>query len=442
MKPQQNEKVLPQRTLSWRRMTVSLAVLLVFAAGCSQSTPVQDAEAVESNAVSLPSISKSQGQASSSVAQGSSLPEMPELEGSIFSSLPIGQVTTPELSAEILELPRNKARKACFEAIVDLRMSPRSLFVGSDACIIEMQECERDSSSHHSVIENYRYDEGKCEVLSEYYDLEVVWKELPSVCSNEANSVLEFTASDCFSKIENMCNHRIDGAGSRMPHELFYRYIYEIRRGFCSLYLPVYSYRQISDNLSENDWRMLRILRYLDAVYFDVLTVLGIVLPSNSAQTIKYMTNGNLNSLLKTADICSNVERAPIDYECASALWSTCHNLRLVVSNGEQPDLELSGAIAYVCSATYIAELAELAAVIFTSFKSDYELGNFNEFEKFIAEEVSKREAYFSIDDTGIFVSADLAENLSDSTLAVLQSLGESLGQLVLSVLPDDETAN
>ena len=253
MKPQQNEKVLPQRTLSWRRMTVSLAVLLVFAAGCSQSTPVQDAEAVESNAVSLPSISKSQGQASSSVAQGSSLPEMPELEGSIFSSLPIGQVTTPELSADIVELPRNKARKACFEAIFDLRMSPRNSLTVSNACIVEKQECERDSSSHHSVIENYRYDEGKCEVLSEYYDLEVVWKELPSVCSNEAKSVLEFTASDCFSKIENMCNYRIDGAGSRMPHELFYRYIYEIRRGFCSLYLPVYSYRQISDNLSEHD---------------------------------------------------------------------------------------------------------------------------------------------------------------------------------------------
>lgn len=441
MKFQQNEKVQLQRTLSWRRAAVGLVVLLVFAAGCSQSAPTMDV--VESSEVSLPSTSKSQGQASSSVAQGSDLPKMPELEGSIFSSLPIGQVATSELTAEIVELPRNKARRACFEAIIDLRISPRSLSVGSDACIMEMQECEKDSSSHHSVIENYRYDEGKCEVLSEYYDLEVAWKKLPSVCSNEANSMLEFTASNCFSKIENMCNYRIDGAGSRMPHELFYRYVYEIRRGFCSLYLPVYSYRQISDNLSENDWRMLRILRYLnDPVYFDMLTVLGISLPPNSVQTIRYMTNANLNSLLKTADICSNSERAPIDYECASALWSSCHNLRSVVSNGESPDLELSGAIAYLCSATYIAELAELAAVIFTSFKSDYEEGNFNEFRKFIAEEVSKREAYFSIDDTGVFVSADLSENLSDSTLAALQSLGESLGQLVLSVLPDEETTN
>ena len=441
MKFQQNGKVQPQRTLFWRRAVVGLAVLFVFSTGCSQSAPTMDV--VESSEVSLPSTSKSQGQASSSVAQGSDLPKMSELEGSIFSSLPIGQVATSELTAEIVELPRNKARRACFEAIIDLRISPRSLSVGSDACIMEMQECEKDSSSHHSVIENYRYDEGKCEVLSEYYDLEVSWKKLPSVCSNEANSMLEFTASNCFSKIENMCNYRIDGAGSRMPHELFYRYVYEIRRGFCSLYLPVYSYRQISDNLSENDWRMLRILRYLnDPVYFDMLTVLGISLPPNSVQTIRYMTNANLNSLLKTADICSNSERAPIDYECASALWSSCHNLRSVVSNGESPDLELSGAIAYLCSATYIAELAELAAVIFTSFKSDYEEGNFNEFRKFIAEEVSKREAYFSIDDTGVFVSADLSENLSDSTLAALQSLGESLGQLVLSVLPDEETTN
>lgn len=443
MKPQQNEKVHLQRTLSCRRSAVGLVVVLVFAAGCSQSTPVQDAEAVESSVVSLPRISRSQGQASSSVAQGNSLPEMPELEGSIFSSQPIGQVTTSELPAEIVELPRNKARKACFEAIFDLRMSPRNSLTVSNACIVEKQECEKDSSSNHSVIPIYHYDAGMCEVLSEYYDLEVAWKELPQICFNELNILLEFTGSDCFRKIEDMCAYRMDdGAGGRMPFELFYRYVYEIRRGFCSLYLPVYSYRQISDNLSTNDWRMLRILRYFNAVYFDVLSVLAIELPPNSAQTIKYMTNDNLSSLLEAADICSNAEQAPIDYKCASALWNACHNLRSVVGDNQQPDSELSSAIAYLCSATYVAELAELAAIIFASFKNDYEQGNFNGVGKFIAEEVSKRKAYFKVDNTGIFISADLAENLSDSTLAVLQSLGESLGQLILPLLPDDETAN
>lgn len=337
------------------------------------------------------------------------------------------------------------ARRACFEAIAELKMSQDSLFTPKNDCSIEMQECENNSSAYQDATGRDSFDEGNCEALSEYYNYEISWKKLPSDCLDDTVKVDEFITSDCFSEIENLCNHRINGAARRVPYEFYYRYYFEIKRGFCSLNLPVYSYRQFrNDNLTSDDSQKLHILSLLDELPdIHMLLALGIVPVSNPNNAVySLLTDENLNSIVGANEICRTAAYSPVASECASTLWVACYNLRSGVAESEHPDSEVSSTIAYLCSAAYIAELAELASAIFSSFINDYQEGNFDEFRKFLTDEIFRKDAYFSVEDTGIQINSDLEANLRNGTQEALRSLGESLGQFILPLLLADETDN
>lgn len=365
--------------------------------------------------------------------------------------------------------PRILARRACFESIAELRMSPNSLFEPENYCALEMQECENNSSVYYDDTGRDSYVEGQCGILSQYYDLEILWKQLPSVCFDDTSDSSSFIESSCFSAIENLCYYEIadnDLAISRvdrsLPAEIYYRYVYDIRRAACHLNLPMFSYLStdylsglenldsfiLLDSPVEIDiLELLGISSSSEIAHFDVYSVAarqnGIILNenemleerniSNPAQAAvkSNLTISNLNSITETADICASADHPQINSDCSSALWSSCYNVRAEAGDRENPESEVSSAIAYLCSAVYIAELAEFSDALAANFQNDYDNGSFDEFNEFILERIAKKPAYFALEDTGIQVSSDLANKLPDDVLPALQSIGGSLGQLV-----------
>ena len=368
--------------------------------------------------------------------------------------------------------PRILARRACFESIAELRMSPNGLFEPENYCALEKQECENNSSAYYDDAGRDSYEEGQCEILSQYYDLEILWKQLPSVCFDDTNNSSSFTESSCLSAIENLCYYEIAGnnlAISRvdrsLPAEIYYRYVYDIRRAACHLNLPMFSYLSTDDlsdleNLNSlillNSPVEIDILELLglssssDIAHFDVYSAAamqnGIVLnesemleergvsnlPNPPQTAVKSnLTISNLNSISETAGICAKADRSQINSDCSSALWSSCYNVRAEVSDRENPESEISSAIAFLCSAAYITELAELSAVLSANFQNDYDNGSFDEFNEFILERITKMPAYFALENTEIQVSSDLKNRLPDDVLPALYSIGGSLGQLV-----------
>ena len=368
--------------------------------------------------------------------------------------------------------PRILARRACFESIAELRMSPNSLFEPENYCALEMQECENNSSAYYDDTGRDSYVEGQCEILSQYYDLEILWKQLPSVCFDDTNNPSSFIESSCFNAIENLCYYEIadnDLAISRvdrsLPAEIYYRYVYDIRRAACHLNLPMFSYlstdyfnglQNLDSLILLNSPVEIDILELLsissspDIVHFNVYNVAemqnGIILnesemleersilnlPNLAQAAVKSdLTISNLNSITETDDICTSTHQSQINSNCSSALWSSCYNLRAEVSDRETPKSEVSSAIAYLCSAAYIAELAEFSDALAANFQNDYDNGSFDEFSEFILERITKKPAYFALENTEIQVSSDLANNLPDDVLPALQSIGRSLGLLV-----------
>ena len=368
--------------------------------------------------------------------------------------------------------PRILARRACFESVAELRMSPSSIFDPENYCALEMQECENNSSAYYDDTGRDSYVEGQCGILSQYYDLEILWKRLPSVCFDDANNSFSFIESSCLSAIENLCYYEIDDnnlAISRvdrsLPSEIYYRYVYDIRRATCHLNLPMFSYLSTDyisglENLDSlillNSPVEIDILELLgissspDVTHFDVYSVAamqnGIILNKNEmleersisnlqnpaqADEKSNLTISNLNSITETSNICASADQSQINSDCSSALWSSCYNVRAEASDRENPESEVSNAIAYLCSAAYIAEIAELSAALSANFPNDYDNGSFDEFNEFILERITKKPAYFALENTEIQVSSDLANKLPDDVLPALQSIGESLGQLV-----------
>ena len=368
--------------------------------------------------------------------------------------------------------PRILTRWACFESIAELRMSPNSLFEPENYCALEMQECENNSSAYHDDTGRDSYVEGQCGILSQYYGLEILWKQLPSVCFNDTSVSSSFTESSCLSAIENLCYYEIAGnnlAISRvdrsLPAEIYYRYVYDIRRAACHLNLPMFSYLATDDISGLENLDSLILLN--SPVEIDILELLGISSSSeiahfdvysaaarqngiilNESEMLKEhsisnlqnpaqaavksnLTTSNLNSITETADICTSTDQSEINSDCSSALWSSCYNVRAEASDRENPESEISSAIAFLCSAAYITELAEIYAALAANFQNDYDNGSFDEFNEFILERITKKPAYFALENTEIQASSDLKNRLPDDVLPALHSIGGSLGQLV-----------
>ena len=329
------------------------------------------------------------------------------------------------LGSYLVSLPRVEARRNCFNAISGVRKAPRDALATNDACSHEKRICEASGRS--------QIYEGECETLNKYYYLEILWKNLPSICHRSDDKSIDFFDTTCYSSIDSACSFMIPVSGN-LQKDYYDRYAYEIGPAPCYISRP--EYFKIS-GLSNSDSKIVKISQFAPP---------EVIIPE---PVYSNLTLGNLNSITIARDTCEVAVLDPTESECSSALWTSCYDLTSSASDNEHPDSEVSSVIDYLCSAAYIAELAELAAVLFSSFESTYDSGGFDEYRKFIAYEITRKASVITrknvfapLEKNGIYASQELVENLSNNSLSLVKSVGDSLGSFVIPYLLIERNSN
>ena len=329
------------------------------------------------------------------------------------------------LGGHLVGLPRVEARRNCFNAISEVRKALRDALETNDACSHEQQVCETGGKS--------QIYEGECESLNKYYYLEILWKNLPSICHRSDDKSIDFFDTTCYSRIDSACSFNIQVSGN-LPKDYYDRYAYEIGPAPCYISSP--EYFRIS-GLPTSDSRIIKI---------SSISRPEVIIPE---PVYSNLTFDNLISITMARNVCEAAVLEPTESECSSALWTSCFDLSSSASDNEHPDSEVSSVIDYLCSAAYIAELAELAAVLFSSFESTYNDGSFDEYRKFIAYEITRkasvitRKSVFApLEENGIYASQELVENLSNNALSLVKSVGDSLGSFVIPYLLIERNSN
>lgn len=325
------------------------------------------------------------------------------------------------LGSHLVALPRVEARRDCYNAISEARKALRDALETNDACSHEQQVCEAGGKSQI-------YEE-ECEILNRYYNLEILWKSLPLICHDIDDKSIDFFDTTCYSSIDSACTFSIPGAAnssSGLPKDYQDRYYYEI--GLAPCYISTPENFRIS-RLPNSDSRIVKI---------SSIARPEVIRPE---PIYSNLTFENLNSITMARDACETAVLDTIKSECSAALWTSCYDLKSLTTEDEHPESEVSLVINYLCSAAYIAELAELAAVLFSSFESTYNDGGFDEYRKFIASEITsaseitRKSAFAPIESDGIQLSQELTESLSNNVLSLLKSVNNSLGGFVMPYL-------
>ena len=302
------------------------------------------------------------------------------------------------LGKHLVVLPRVEAQRNCFIAISEVKKAPRDALATNDNC-------------------------SNLEILNGYYNLEILWKNLPSICNRSDNRSIDFFESICYSRIDSACSFVIPGAGNSnngLPIDYYYRYAYEIGPAPCYISRPE-NFRIFQ--LANSDSRIVKILS---------LAPPEVIFPE---PVYSNLTFDNLNSITMARDVCEVAVVEPTESGCSSALWTSCFDLTSSARDNERPDSELSSVIDYLCSAAYISELAELAAVLFSSFETTYDDGGFDEYRKFIASEISRKSAFASTESDWFQLRQKLTESLSNNALSLLESVNNSLESFVMPYL-------
>ena len=315
------------------------------------------------------------------------------------------------LGFHLVSLPRVEARRDCYNAISEVRKAPRDALETNDACSHEQQVCEAGG-----------YEE-ECEILKRYYNLEILWKNLPSICHRSDDKPIDFFDTTCYSSIDSACGFSILGTSNnmkRLPKDYEDRHRNEI--GLAPCYISNPEYFKIA-GLPNSNSRIVKIVNIAPP---------EVIIPE---PIYSNLTFENLNSITMARDACETAVLNTIKSECSSALWTSCYDLKSLTTEDEHPESEVSIVINYLCSAAYIAELAELAAVLFSSFESTYNDGGFDEYRKFIASEITRKSAFAPIESDGIQLSQELTESLSNNVLSLLKSVNNSLGGFVMPYL-------
>ena len=327
------------------------------------------------------------------------------------------------LGKHLIFLSRFEARRDCFNAISEVRRALRDSVGRSNVCHHEQQVCEADQSVVKNVNDGYQIYEGECEILNRYYYLEILWKNLPSICHRSNDKSIDFFDTTCYSSIDLACSFVIPGtlnSSNRLPKDYEDRYYDEIGLAPCYISTPE-NFRIFRS--TNSDSRIVRILS---------LAPPEVIIPE---PVYSNLTVDNLNSITMAKDVCEAAVLEPTESGCSSALWTSCFDLSSSASDNERPDSELSSVIDYLCSAAYISELAELAAVLYSSFESTYDDGGFDEYRKFIASEISRKSAFASTGSDWFQLRQKLTENLSDNALSLLESVNNSLEGFVMPYL-------
>ena len=306
------------------------------------------------------------------------------------------------------------ARK-CFKAIEGVRISNNELTEYSSHCADIGDECY------------YRYigfDNFNCGGLEKFYDLEVIWKRLPTICNEEKNRVINFVESNCRMEIESICNSTED-ISTLLPSGLYDRYSDDIGWTLCSILYPE---RFSIKNLSTSSIK--EISRY--GSFPQTL---------KPAEVANELTPANLDKIDLTANICASTLITPIESDCSTALWAACYDVLSLIDISEAYDSVAKAVINYLCGAAYFAELGELSEAILLSFKGVYDSDIFDAFRGLISRKLERSLVFSSGKNGRLYINSQLANRISDDALESLTALGDSLSAFLSSYLAEGAAA-
>ena len=328
------------------------------------------------------------------------------------------------LAAPIWNIPRNEARSTCLSAIRNVRISKDRIFEKNEDCSNASKSCMlRSRIAAHKEM---------CEALDDIYEREVLWRNLPTICADQASQNVDFNDSPCFYVIEGVCNfhtannHRLpDGGLPKRPSSDLKRRDDNFGQGSCPIVYPW------NWNISNSG---LSILQKISGPPALAPTLRQEEVSSNLSQD-------NYETLVSAINVCADTLVAPLESNCSSAVWNACYDLeseKATYENWliENSRSEVSRVAYYICSAAYFAEIAEMIEAISLSYGEAYFADNFSVFVDNILDVI--RYDYNLLVTERLYMKPSSQENLSEETKEYLAAFGDSLSTFFFNYLESD----
>lgn len=320
------------------------------------------------------------------------------------------------LAMPIFLIPGEEALRLCLYAIRDARVSQNKMFDKTEDCSNTARSCVLRSkiAAHRDM----------CESLNGFYELEVMWKNLPEICTDQSAKTEDFTDSKCFSAIEEICN--FDIVNSRLlpdygypigvPNDLEARYD-NLTSISCPIVYP--------ENFRINNLGFSSIQRISNG-------------PPSPAPVIRQeevstnLSQENYETLTLAANVCSDTLLTPLESNCASAVWNACYDLESTKATYEDRTVEnssseVSRVASYICLASYFAELGEIIEAISLSYSDAYLVRNLNVFVNRIPDIIKYGRSFSFHFTERLYLKPRLLKDLSEKIKMHLSAFGDSL---------------
>ena len=327
---------------------------------------------------------------------------------------------------------------ACYDLLETFLTTKFLLFDTTNSCSWASEECAK----------YYRNDRYPCEIYRRYFNFEIIWKNIPLLCTDNNSSVLSFSDSNCYNALKQSCRPALmgdySGVYGRYHPNLAINEIrsgYTIRRALCSYLFYPYERDNVSDVVRSNNLlyipqasSKIQVGKDFSKTTISLETTVRNEFPSDQEfamlETIpREFPSANIDFINVAATECDKGQNP--QSECIEKIWQSCFNILLT-------DPNINWELAhYVCTAAWIAELARMASALLSSFPEDYQIGSFYQFLRYItAEAVERNKSILTIDEGGTarpnlnrdgLSSEDGTPEITEALLA----LGNSIAQLV-----------
>ena len=328
------------------------------------------------------------------------------------------------LGGPIRNIPRNEARWTCLSAIRNVRISKDRVFEKNEDCSNASKNCVLRSP--------ITADKEMCEALDDIYEQEVLWRNLPTICADQALESVDFSDSLCFSAIEEVCNsdtvssHRLpDSELATRPSQDLKRRDKNFAQGSCPIVYPWnwdvnISISSILQNISGPP-ALAPILR--------------------REKVSSNLSQDNYETLTSAINACSNTLLMPFESNCSSAVWNACYDLEFEKATYENwlienATSEVSRVAYYICSVAYFAEVGEMIEAISLSYGDAYFANNFAIFIRNIFDMI--RYEYNLTLTERLYMKPSSQENLSEETREYLAAFGDSLSAFFFHYIEQD----
>ena len=342
-----------------------------------------------------------------------------------------------DLSKALERLPYENAKDECLHEL-ETFLTNENLFSARDGrCNNATQRCLEFRGEFAYTV---------CGGFEKYFHIETFWKNIPAQCSqNNSNfQATIFDDSECYDSVNIFCGNELNSSllsnenrfkmnDEFSNEDIPFRERKMISIALCNALLRNYNTIDnisMSRNLnllpSELQENLLPILvEFLDVEFLDPVTI-------DVEQTSTELTSDNFDLVSTARAVCAASLPVLGNSECAIALWKSCFNLFYSRAKHESNESEVYRSSQYVCTATWIAELARMASALLSSFPEDYQAGRFYQFLRYItAEAVDGDEGILAIDESGTARPNLNREGLSPEVAESLTALGNSIAQLV-----------